>query len=113
MGFEVNPYGDRTVIIKSAPSGVSITDLPSFIRDVAAEIATTGDSSGFDEIREKLLVMTSCRSAVKAHHRLSPAEIEMLLKDLDTFPNASTCPHGRPLYIRFDTGDLEKMFKRK
>ncbi|MBN2686886.1 MAG: DNA mismatch repair endonuclease MutL [Deltaproteobacteria bacterium] len=113
MGFDVNPYGDRTVIIKSMPSGVTIPDLASFIHDMVAEIDSTGSSAGFDEIREKLLVLTACRSAVKAHHLLSQAEIENLLKDLDASPNASTCPHGRPLYIRFDTGDLEKMFKRK
>ncbi len=113
MGFDVNPYGDSTVILKSIPTDVPVTNLTSLIHDMIIEIESTGKSSSVEDIREKILVLTACKSAVKAHHRLSPGEIENLLRDLDSMPNVSTCPHGRPLYVRFDTRDLEKLFRRK
>lgn len=113
MGFDVNQYGDKTVILKSVPSDVHVTNLTSLIHDMIIEIESTGKSSSVDEVREKILILTACKSAVKAHHRLSPEEVENLLKDLDSMPNVSTCPHGRPLYIRFDTQDLEKLFRRR
>ncbi len=113
MGFDVNQYGDSTVIFKSVPSDVPITNLTSLIHDIIVEIESTGKSSSVEEIREKILVLTACRSAVKAHHRLSPGEVGTLLRDLDSIPNISTCPHGRPIYIRIDTEDLEKLFRRK
>jgi DNA mismatch repair protein MutL len=54
----------------------------------------------------------ACKGAVKAREGLSAAEIEALCRDLDAIPFAATCPHGRPIFVRFDLKDLEKLFKR-
>ena len=113
MGFDLHQYGDNTVILKSVPSDMPLTGGTSLIHDMIFEIESTGKSSSIEEIREKILVMAACKSAVKAHHRLSTGEIKKLLKELDSVPNVSTCPHGRPVFIRIETEDLEKLFRRK
>jgi len=49
---------------------------------------------------------------VKAGERLSPEELRMLLERLQKQDTLLTCPHGRPVAVRFSRTDIEKMFKR-
>jgi DNA mismatch repair protein MutL len=113
IGFEIEGYSGNTVIIKSVPTILSDVDLKGIVSAVIEEVEKTGKSTGIEEVRDKILTQIACQCAVKAHHKLSGAEVEGLCRDLDSIPFASTCPHGRPIFIKFDTRDLEKMFRRK
>ena len=113
IGFEIEGYSGNTVIIKSVPTILSDVDLKGMVSAIIEEVEKTGKSTGIQEVRDKILTRVACQCAVKANHKLTEAEVESLCKDLDSIPFASTCPHGRPLFIKFDTRDLEKMFRRK
>lgn len=113
IGFEIEGYSGNTLIIKSVPTILSDADLKGIIPAIIEEVEKTGKSSGIQEVRDKILTRVACQCAVKAHHKLTEAEVEGLCRDLDSIPFASTCPHGRPIFIKFDVRDLEKMFRRK
>ena len=113
IGFEIEGYSGNTVIIKSVPTILSDVDLKGMVSAIIEEVEKTGKSTGIQEVRDKILTRVACQCAVKANHKLTEAEVEGLCRDLDSIPFASTCPHGRPLFIKFDIRDLEKMFRRK
>lgn len=111
-GFEIEPFGHGTVAVKSLPVFCAKEEPKRLIHDFLAEFTDRGDASLAGE-KEKLYAFLACRGAVKAHHKLTPAEVAALCKDLDAIPNIASCPHGRPVYLIQTIGDLERMFKRK
>jgi DNA mismatch repair protein MutL len=112
-GFEVEPYGENTVIIKSLPVLMAAANLRQLITDLIEEFSQMGKRADISETREKIYTLMACKGAVKAKHRLTEQEIAKLCKDLDSIPFAATCPHGRPLFVTLDTGYMEKIFKRR
>ncbi|CAG4917243.1 unnamed protein product [Acidocella sp. C78] len=58
------------------------------------------------------MIRMACHRSVRAGRRLVFAEMEALLRAMETTPLAQTCPHGRPTVLRLTQGDLERMFGR-
>lgn len=112
-GFEVEPYGENTIIIKSLPTILANVDLRELITDLIEEFSQTGKRGNIAETTEKIYALMACKGAVKAKNRLTNQEIVQLCEDLDAAPFAATCPHGRPLFVTLDISDMEKMFKRR
>jgi DNA mismatch repair protein MutL len=112
-GIEVELFGEKTVIIKSVPAMLSHIEPGELLHELLEEFSKTEKLLGLEERKEKIWALLACKGAVKANQELSEAEVEMLCRNLDATPFPSTCPHGRPVFISFKTGDLERMFKRK
>ncbi len=112
-GFEVEPYGENTIIIKSLPAMLAAVDPRALITDLIEEFSQTGKTGNIGETREKIYALMACKGAVKARQKLTNQEIEQLCRDLDSAPFAATCPHGRPLFVMLDISDMERMFKRR
>jgi len=112
-GIEVELFGEKTVIMKSVPAMLSHVEPKALLCELLEECSNTERSLGLEERKEKICALLACKGAVKANQKLSESEALMLCRDLDATPFSSTCPHGRPVVISFNTGDLERMFKRK
>ena len=93
--------------------------IPAELKSYEAEDFLSAFFDSSDEIKKniqlKLNEITSkaCKAAVKAHDKLSDAEVKQLFVDLDKCENPFSCPHGRPTFIRFSNYEIERMFKRK
>jgi DNA mismatch repair protein MutL len=111
-GFEMEPFGGDTVVLKAVPTILSLLEPKRIINDFLEEF-TESEVSSLDEKKEKIFAFLACKGAVKAHHTLSPAEIAIFCMDLDKIPSILSCPHGRPVFLSFTFHDLEKMFKRR
>ncbi len=109
-GFEIEPFGGQEFIVRGIPSYMDISEASLFLEDYAGSIDRDIDFKDRKTIDR--IIMKSCKSAVKAHDRLSDAEIKALLKSLSETENPYSCPHGRPVIIKMSEGDMEKMFKR-
>jgi DNA mismatch repair protein MutL len=81
--------------------------------EILDEYLKTEQSANFDERKDKIFALLACKGAIKANQILSDQEVKMLCTELDATPFSSTCPHGRPVFVSFNVGDMEKMFKRK
>ncbi|MGZ3597213.1 MAG: DNA mismatch repair endonuclease MutL [Syntrophales bacterium] len=113
MGVEVEPFGEKTVILKSVPAMLSHVEPKGLLLEILEELSNAERPIGLEERQEKLFALLACKGAVKANQKLAEAEVMRLCSDLDATQFSATCPHGRPVYISFGLRDIEKMFKRK
>ncbi|HPW23873.1 MAG TPA: DNA mismatch repair endonuclease MutL [Smithellaceae bacterium] len=112
-GLEVEIFGKDTLAIKTLPAILSGSQAKEVIVDIADKLTGKNQLSSLQEKKEEIFVALACRAAVKANNMLSLDEIAALCRDLEKTPFSSTCPHGRPISIKFPISEIEKMFKRK
>ena len=110
-GFEAEPYGNNSVIIRSVPVAAANED----ICDLFVEIITQLGENKKEIIshkRERLLYTIACKAAIKANWKISEAEQRELAKKVLMLDGINTCPHGRPIMISMSKEEIEKNFKR-
>jgi DNA mismatch repair protein MutL len=113
-GVFLEPFGGDALVVKSLPAFLETGDIRSFLLDLAEEVGGDDPSGkGISALRDRMLVFMSCRGAVKARQDMSREEALALLMALGDEPQAATCPHGRPVVVRFGAADLEKLFHRR
>lgn len=111
MGFEIEPFGDNTYLLRSVPYVLGENYAKEFFYEVVDRLAKTKINNVLD-FREELLYSMACKAAVKANRTLSGSEMQKLVEDVLNMDDAFTCPHGRPIIISISKYELEKMFKR-
>ncbi len=111
IGFDLEAFGNRSVILRTIPDLQSARIDPELALRTALQLLVKDRPSGPEEVDE-LLYQIACKAAVKAHDRLSMLEIQQLIADLIPLENPYTCPHGRPVIIRQSRLEIEKKFKR-
>jgi DNA mismatch repair protein MutL len=112
LGFEGEPFGDGVYLLRAVPAVLANANCGAVLRDVAAERAEVGASRGTEEVVESILASVACHSAIRLGRRLEEAEARALLLAMDDVDLSGYCPHGRPAFVEFDAGALERMFKR-
>jgi DNA mismatch repair protein MutL len=111
MGFEIEPFGLQTYLIRSIPTLFSASD-PSVLLRSLVENFEEDESPLQDRLEAKLIARICKRSAVKSGMELSGSEQKALLLDLENCESPRTCPHGRPTMIHLSVDLLEKQFGR-
>ena len=113
IGFEIEPFGQAEVIIRSIPSILKNTSANEAFT-TAFENLKDEDESLFSNVLEELLVTRICkRIAVKGGQTLPREQQEKLIHDLENCVNPRTCPHGRPTMIHLSIDSLERQFGRR
>ncbi|MFA5517274.1 MAG: DNA mismatch repair endonuclease MutL [Desulfuromonadales bacterium] len=112
LGFELEPFGGRSLALKTIPRLLGEIDSERLLREVAEELAAVGKSSAVESAIEKVLAVIACHGAIRANRSLSPPEISSLLDALDQVDFKISCPHGRPVMKRLSIGEIERMFRR-
>ncbi len=113
IGLEVEIFGRDAIVVKALPAILSNSQAKEVISDIADKLSEQNPSSSLQEKKEKIFAALACRAAIKANYVLSLEEVEALCRDLEDTPFNLTCPHGRPISIRFSLSEIERMFKRK
>jgi DNA mismatch repair protein MutL len=113
MGFALEPFGGRTIVVRAVPSVMQRGDIKQAVMDLMDQIAASPDKHDRPKLREDALITTACHSAVKAGDELTDAEVMNLLKELFSTEPPFVCPHGRPIVIRMSRSELEEKFQRK
>jgi DNA mismatch repair protein MutL len=111
-GFETEPFGQRTVAVKAAPAGVGPADIERIVFEILEISETELRSASLDEVRRDVSATIACRAAIKINTRLETPKIEWLLRNLARCEYPMTCPHGRPIALRYSTRDILKSFHR-
>lgn len=112
LGLEIDSYGGATFAVKAVPALVAQADPVSLCKDIAEEILAAESASRLEGLRRSVLSRMACHSVVRAGQRLGADEMEALLRSLDDHPEATTCPHGRPVRILLTLREIEKRFQR-
>jgi len=111
-GLDTEPFGQRTIAIKAAPAGVGTADIEKIVTEILDIAESELRSASLDEIRRNVSATIACRAAIKVNMRLEPKKIEWLLRALAACEYPMTCPHGRPIALRYSTKDILKSFHR-
>lgn len=110
MGFVIDSFGPSSYRITEIPTFMTLGEAEDFARDFIDNIDSRDDLRNTIVIDK--LIMKSCKSAVKAHDRLSDEELVALIRELSSCVNPFSCPHGRPTFIRLTEHEIERLFKR-
>jgi len=111
LGFLLEPMGPNTMRIGEMPADILPADAQDFIYDILKLVQTGSDTSA-SALRHAFLQTAACHAAIKAGDSLNMRQIQALLQELWTTALPYTCPHGRPIIIKFGAAELAKMFKR-
>ncbi len=111
-GFETEPFGQRTIAIKASPAGVRSSDIEKIIFEILEVSEQELRSASLDEIRRNVCATIACRAAIKINTRLEMSKMEWLLRALSACEYPMTCPHGRPIALRYSMRDILKSFHR-
>jgi DNA mismatch repair protein MutL len=110
-GFDIERLGPGTLVIRSVPAMLPREDIGALIRDVVADDDGAA-THHLDGATERLLGTIACRSAIHAHRRLTLAEMNALLRQMEQTPRADQCNHGRPTWTQVTLAELDRMFLR-
>lgn len=113
LGFDIESFGDNSFIIRSAPSLVSGGDCKELVRDILDRLLMHQQDISFDEIVNDIILIMACRYAIKANQKLSLEEMGFLVKELGNTSRPFTCPHGRPIALSIEKGQILKGFLRR
>jgi DNA mismatch repair protein MutL len=113
FGLVVEPFGPGAIIVREVPALLPDLDVAGLMRDLADELAEWGDALSLKERIETVCGTLACHMSVRAGRRLSPAEMDALLRQMERTPNSGQCNHGRPTYVALDLADLERLFGRR
>lgn len=111
-GFEVEPFGQRTVAIKTAPADVRTEDGERLLLEILDGVGREARALSLDELRAKIAASVSCHAAIKVNTPLDRKKMEWLLRELGKSECPMTCPHGRPILLRYTLREIQKAFKR-
>ncbi len=111
-GFETEPFGQRTIAIKATPAGVGPGDVERIVFEILEVAENELRSASLEEIRRNVCATIACRAAIKVNTKLEPKKIEWLLRALSACEYPMTCPHGRPIALRYSMKDILKSFHR-
>jgi len=111
-GFEAEPFGARTVAVKTAPAGVGAADVERLLHELLDRVAREEPGLDLEKVQTAIAASVACHAAIKINTPLEPEKMRWLLKELARTECPMTCPHGRPVLLRYSVREMERAFKR-
>jgi DNA mismatch repair protein MutL len=112
LGLELSPLSAQTVAVRSRPAALPDADVAELARSVLADLAEHGASRVVQRAEHDILATMACHGAVRANRRLTIAEMNALLRDMEATERADTCNHGRPTWRQLTMRELDGLFLR-
>jgi len=111
-GFEVEPFGHRTLAIKSVPADLTAADLKKLLGELLDGLEKETQQVSLERIKEKIAASIACHAAIKVNTHLEYSKMIWLIDELLKTKYPTTCPHGRPIILRYKKMEILKAFKR-
>jgi DNA mismatch repair protein MutL len=113
LGFEIEGFGGDTVIVYSVPNPHPYFDPERCFREMLQELMEGSDlTRSAKNQHEKIAMVFSCKSAIKAGQELAEEEMQELFDRLFATALPYHDVHGRPTIIRLGKGELKSKFGR-
>ncbi len=111
-GFEAEPFGPRTLAIKAAPAGLEGGELERMLEEVLGVTEKSAQVENEDLRRTRIAASIACHAAIKVNMPLEPSKIDWLLRELAKTEHPTSCPHGRPIALRYSLKEIQRAFQR-
>jgi DNA mismatch repair protein MutL len=113
LGLVVESFGPGAILVRETPALLGETDVPGLIRDIADDLAETGQALSLRERLQEVCSTLACHGSVRAGRRLTAPEMDALLREMEATPNSGQCNHGRPTWVELKLTDIERLFGRR
>jgi DNA mismatch repair protein MutL len=113
FGLALERFGPSAMLVRSVPAALAQGDPHALVRDIADDLTANGDALLLGERLDHVLATMACHGSVRAGRRLSVAEMNALLREMEQTPRSGQCNHGRPTWVKLAHEDIEKLFGRK
>lgn len=110
LGFEIEPFGERELIVRAVPADMDAGDVPAAIEEICEKLRR-GKCPDAQSARDEILHTVACKAAIKAGWDTHPKELEAVV-DAVISGQVCYCPHGRPVSVTLTRKELDKQFKR-
>src|SRR5260370_5357469 len=110
--FEVEPFGAGTIAVKAAPGGIDPADVDRLLHELLDHLEKEDQSINLEKLRGEIAASIACHAAIKVNLPLEHSKMEWLLAELSKAQCPMSCPHGRPVVLRYSVRDIQKAFKR-
>lgn len=111
-GFEVEPFGTRSIAVKVAPAGIEAAQVEHMLHEVLDQLSREEQAVNLEKVRARIAASIACHAAIKVNMPLEQNKMEWLLAELAKTECPMSCPHGRPVVLRYSLKDIQKAFKR-
>jgi DNA mismatch repair protein MutL len=111
-GFEVEPFGPRTIAIKTAPAILKPAAVEKLLLELLDGLERESQVMNIDSLKKKIAASVSCHAAIKINTPLEETKMRWLVSELMKTDVPTVCPHGRPIILRYDLREIHKAFKR-
>jgi DNA mismatch repair protein MutL len=112
-GFEVEPFGGRSIIVHAVPDPHPYFDAERCLREMITEL--TDGSELVDSARnqhQRIALSMACKGAIKAGQKLSQPEMAELFDRLFATEIPYHDIHGRPTVVQLSLAELHRRFGR-
>jgi DNA mismatch repair protein MutL len=113
LGLSIERFGPGAVVVREAPALLGQADIAGLLRDLVDDLEEYGAGHALKERLEEVCATMACHGSVRAGRRLSPEEMNALLREMEATPHSGQCNHGRPTYVELDLADIERLFGRR
>ena len=111
-GFEAEPFGARSVAVKVAPAGVDAAQVEHMLNEIFDQLSREDQAINLEAVRTRIAASIACHAAIKVNTPLEQTKMEWLLAELAKTDHPMSCPHGRPVVLRYSMQDIQRAFKR-
>jgi DNA mismatch repair protein MutL len=111
-GFEVEPFGRKTIAVKAAPADLTSTEIEHLLNELLESLEKETQAVNLPRLREKIAASIACHAAIKVNTPLEQSKMVWLIDQLMKTQFPMTCPHGRPIILRYEKNEILKAFKR-
>jgi DNA mismatch repair protein MutL len=111
-GFEVEAFGPHTIAVKAAPMGLEQARLERMLMEVMEQAGDPAQTENLGTLRTRIAASIACHSAIKVNMPLDVKRMEWLLAELAKTEHPTSCPHGRPIALKYSWKDIQKAFHR-
>jgi DNA mismatch repair protein MutL len=111
-GFEAEPFGQGTIAVKAVPAGVKPEDIEKLLGELVESLEKESRALSPERVREKIAASVACHAAIKINTPLEQRKMEWLLAALAATRLPMSCPHGRPVVLKYEMREILKAFHR-
>jgi DNA mismatch repair protein MutL len=111
-GFEIEPFGSRTIAVKTTAAGIAPSEVEHLLHEILEQFEREEQSLNLEKIRTSIAASIACHAAIKVNMPLEQNKMEWLLRELAKTDCPMSCPHGRPVVLRYSVKDIQRAFKR-
>jgi DNA mismatch repair protein MutL len=111
-GFEAEPFGPRTLAVKATPVGLEGKELERVLEEVLGVTEKSAQVENEELRRTRIAASIACHAAIKVNMKLEPAKMDWLLEELGKTEHPMSCPHGRPIALRYSLREIQRAFQR-